>query len=226
MSSAAPVLQLAGVRKSFPSPAGRVDVLKGVDLEISRGDFVMITGPSGSGKTTLLNLAALLDFPTEGRVTFGGRQVSGLGEEALCDLRKQAIGVVFQRFCLLAHRTVVQNVLFRFRYVGGDEEENRRAAARALNTVGLADLADRPVRVLSAGEMQRVAIARAVALRPELLVADEPTGNLDAASAGAVMDCFRRLNADGLTVLLVTHNEALLRYATRHLVCVEGALKP
>ncbi|HRZ11284.1 MAG TPA: ATP-binding cassette domain-containing protein [Kiritimatiellia bacterium] len=226
MTHGAAVLGMADVRKSFPSPAGRVEVLRGVDLEIRRGEFVMVTGPSGSGKTTLLNLAALLDFPTSGRLTFQGRELAGLAEDSLCDLRKRAIGVVFQRFCLLPRRTALENVLFRFRYVGGAEAETRRAALAALDTVGLAALADRPVRVLSAGEMQRVAIARAVALRPELLVADEPTGNLDAASTAAVMDCFRRLNVEGLTVLLVTHNEGLLRYATRHLVCVEGTLNP
>lgn len=225
MIPGAAVLGMAGVRKSFPSPAGGVEVLRGVNLEIRRGEFVMVTGPSGSGKTTLLNLAALLDFPTSGRLAFGGRELSGLTEDGLCALRKRAIGVVFQRFCLLPRRTVMENVLFRFRYMGGAEAETRRAALAALETVGLAALAGRPVRVLSAGEMQRVAIARAVALAPELLVADEPTGNLDAASVKAVMDCFRRLNDQGLTVLLVTHNEGLLRYASRHLVCAEGVLK-
>ncbi|MBU1693074.1 MAG: ABC transporter ATP-binding protein [Verrucomicrobia bacterium] len=214
-----------GVCKSFPSPAGRVEVLKGVDLEIRRGEFVMITGPSGSGKTTLLHIGALLDFPTVGRVLFDGQEVSGLEEDRLCGLRKRTVGVVFQRFCLLSRRTALENVLFRFRYVGGEDRENRRAAVEALETVGLAEAADRPARVLSAGEMQRVAIARAIALRPDLLLADEPTGNLDAASAVSVMECFRRLNEAGLTVLLVTHNEGLLRYASRHLVCAEGVLK-
>jgi putative ABC transport system ATP-binding protein len=219
------VLRMDGVCKSFPSPAGRVEVLKGVDLEIRRGEFVMITGPSGSGKTTLLNLGALLDFPTSGRVMFDGQDVSDLDEDRLCGLRMRTVGVVFQRFCLLSRRTALENVLFRFRYAGGEDRENRRAAVEAMETVGLTAVADRPARVLSAGEMQRVAIARAVARRPDLLVADEPTGNLDAAAGGMVMDCFRRLNDAGLTVLLVTHNEGLLRYASRHLVCREGVLK-
>lgn len=225
MKSGIPVLSMAGVRKSFPSPAGRVEVLKGVDLDIRRGEFLIITGPSGSGKTTLLNLGALLDFPTVGCVVFDGEDVSGLDEDRLCAFRKRAVGVVFQRFCLLPRRSALENVLFRFRYVGGDDHENRRAAREALETVGLADAADRPARVLSAGEMQRVAIARAVALRPDLLVADEPTGNLDAAAGRLVMECFRRLNEAGLTLLLVTHNEGLLRYASRRLVCAEGVLK-
>jgi len=219
-------LRMAGVRKSFPAPAGPIEVLRGVDIEIGRGEFVMITGPSGSGKTTLIHLAALLDFPSSGKVYFDSEDVSELDEDRLCAFRKRTVGVVFQRFCLLPRRSAFENVMFRFRYVGGDDRENRRAALAALETVGLAGVAERPARVLSAGEMQRVAIARAVALRPDLLVADEPTGNLDAAAGLLVMECFRRLNEAGLTLLLVTHNEKLLRYASRHLVCAEGVLKP
>lgn len=224
MNPSSAVLQMAHVRKSFAAPSGRVDVLRDINLEVKPGEFVMITGPSGSGKTTLLNLGALLDFPTAGQVFFAGEDVSRLGEERLGALRKRKVGVVFQRFCLLPRRTALENVLFRFRYVDGDECQQRQAALEALDTVGLAGAADRPARVLSAGEMQRVAIARAVALRPDLLVADEPTGNLDAAAARAVMDCFQRLNHTGLTVLMVTHNESLLRYSTRHLACRHGVL--
>ncbi len=224
-SSTVPVFSMQGVWKSFPTPRGPVDVLRGVSLEIEEGSFVIITGPSGSGKSTFLNLASLLDTPTKGTVHFGGRVVSTLNENELCAIRKERLGMVFQKFCLLTHRSAIENVAFRFRYLSLPEHEVRARARQALDRVGLASHADQPVRLMSGGEMQRVAIARAVAQRPDLLVADEPTGNLDRAAAESVMETFRELNADGITVLLVTHNEALLRYATRHLICREGKLE-
>jgi putative ABC transport system ATP-binding protein len=195
-----------------------------VDLTVRAGDFVMVTGPSGSGKSTLLHLAALLDHPSEGRLVFEGRDVSALAETELCGIRKHRIGMVFQKYCLLPHRSVLENVLFRFRYTGHTPERARAAALGALRQMDMEAVLNRPARVLSGGEMQRVAIARAVALRPALLVADEPTGNLDAGTAGAVMQCFRTLHREGLTILMVTHNAALLPFCTRHLLCRDGEL--
>lgn len=224
-ASTGPVLSLRGVWKSFATPRGPVHVLRGVDMDIEPGSFVVITGPSGSGKSTFLNLASLLDTPTQGVIQFGGRVTSTLNENELCELRKERLGMVFQKFCLLTHRSALENVLFRFRYLATPHAEARNLAERALARVGLAGQADQPTRLMSGGEMQRVAIARAVAQRPDLLVADEPTGNLDRAAAEAVMSVFRDLNADGITILLVTHNEALLRFATRHLVCADGRLE-
>lgn len=224
MSGLSPVLEMRGVLKRFPSPSGPVAVLKGINLVIQPGEFVLLTGPSGSGKTTLLNLASLMDHPTEGEVRFDGINVSAMNEDALCQVRKHKIGMVFQRFCLLPNRSALDNVLFRFRYVEGLNGEAKALARSALATVGLSGVEDRLVRKLSAGEMQRVAIARAVALKPDLLVADEPTGNLDKDSAGIAMNCFRMLNGQGITVLMVTHNEALKAYASRHLVCRNGTL--
>lgn len=223
--SAGPVLAMKGVWKSFPTPRGPVQVLRGLDLEIEPGSFVVITGPSGSGKSTFLNLASLLDTPTAGSIQFAGRLVSTLSERELCALRKQRLGMVFQKFCLLSHRSALENVAFRFRYLDTPADEIRSASESALARVGLAGQADQPVRLMSGGEMQRVAIARAVAQRPDLLVADEPTGNLDRVSAEGVMAVFQRLHADGMTILLATHNERLLRFATRHLVCREGRLE-
>lgn len=220
-----PVLQMRGVSKSFPTPRGPVPVLRGLDVSIRPGSFVAITGPSGSGKSTFLNLAALLDTPTAGEVFFDGDDVSQVPERALCALRKEKIGMVFQKFCLLPHRSALDNVLFRFRYLDLPGPVARARAEQALAGVGLLAQADQPVRLMSGGEMQRVAIARAVAQRPRLLVADEPTGNLDHASADAVMQAFHHLHADGITILLVTHNETLLRYCSRHLLCSEGRLE-
>ncbi len=224
MSHREPILRMSAVSKSYPTPQGVVPVLHEVDLDVFPGEFVAVTGPSGSGKTTLLNLAALIDAPTAGRILFEGREVSALGEPELVALRKEKIGMVFQSFCLLMQRSVLENVLFRFHYLDTDPAEARAQSEQALARVGLLGLADRPVRLLSGGEMQRVGIARAVAKRPRLLLADEPTGNLDAHAAAAVMECFRALNGEGITVLLATHNRALLSYCNRAVTCAEGAV--
>lgn len=225
MTAGEPVIELRGVRKSFATPHGEVQVLHGVDLCVRSGEFVAITGPSGSGKTTLLNLAALLDQPTSGEIVFRGEAVSSLDELRLCDIRKRRVGMVFQRFSLLSRRSAFDNVLFRFRYLGGGSRDRMTQAAEALRMVGLSAVADRPARLLSSGEMQRVAIARAVVVRPDLLVADEPTGNLDEDATEAVMKCFADLNRSGITVLMVTHNPALLAYSSRHLACRDGRLE-
>lgn len=224
MTSECPILELKGVTRVFSDPRGPVRVLSGVELKVRPGDFVVITGPSGSGKTTLLNIAALLDRPTDGSARFRGRDIAGLADGELCRIRATEIGMVFQKFHLLQHRTVLENVLFRWRYVDSGAVDIRAEAERALRQVGLDAIAHRQARLLSAGEMQRTAIARATALPPRLLLADEPTGNLDGESASSVMQCFRTLNAGGMTIMMVTHNEHLLAHGARHLVCRGGRL--
>ncbi|MGQ9660757.1 MAG: ABC transporter ATP-binding protein [Kiritimatiellia bacterium] len=219
-----PLLAMQDVTKAFPTSHGFQEVLRGIQLELRKGEFLMITGPSGSGKTTLLNLAALLERPTSGRILFEGEDVTDRDEEFLCALRKSRVGMVFQRFCLLPHRTVLENVLFRFRYTKISRTEAHARSEEALCEVGLQALRDQTVRLLSVGEMQRVAIARAIALPPTLLLADEPTGNLDKESAARVMECFTSLRQRGITVLVVTHNEGLLRFCDRHLSCQDGML--
>lgn len=214
-------LEFRDVSRAF----GDVQVLRGVNLAVRRGEFLAITGPSGSGKSTLLHLAALLDGPTRGGIFLEGEDVSAAGADRQTELRKRKIGMIFQRANLLARRSALANVAFRFRYTNESATSARDAARRALETVGLGGIESRTARVLSGGEMQRVAIARAIALPPALLLADEPTGNLDRASANAVMETLAKLNRDGITILLVTHNEELLSYCSRHCTLHDGILR-
>jgi putative ABC transport system ATP-binding protein len=224
VSRSAGILQLQDVNKSFPASHGSVDVLHSVNLSLSKGEFAMLTGPSGSGKSTFLHLAGLLDVPSSGRLFFEDQEVSSLRGSELCELRKNSIGIVFQKYYLLPHRSVLENVLFRFRYLDYSKSDAREKARQALEMMHLDSISDRPARLLSGGEMQRVAIARAIALMPKLLIADEPTGNLDSSSANSVMDYLRMLNQDGLTILMATHNDSFLQYCSRHLVCSDGCI--
>lgn len=221
MSTAA-LLEFQAVSKHFPLSSGRVVALNAVNLSLAVGEFVALSGPSGSGKTTLLMLAALLDRPSAGHIIFDGRDTSGLSEGERSDMRAHCVGMIFQNYYLLPRRSVLQNILFRFRYMAQPPRDQRAMALQALDLVGLREYAERPAGLLSGGEMQRVAIARAVAVGPKLLAADEPTGNLDADSARTVMECLTGLNALGTAILLVTHNDALLRYARRCLTCRHG----
>jgi putative ABC transport system ATP-binding protein len=223
--SAAALLEFDSVDKSYATPAGQIPALTGVSLRISPGEFVTVTGPSGSGKSTLLNLATLLDRPSSGALRFDGTDLAALSEIERGGLRKQAIGMIFQSYHLLPQRSVLDNVLFRFRYMPTPLIEARAASQQALEQTGLTHMAERPAHLLSGGEMQRVAIARAIAVPLRLLAADEPTGNLDAESSEKVMSCLRDLNQAGTTVLLVTHNEALIANGTRHVSFRHGRIE-
>lgn len=217
-------LRLDAVCKSFASRSGRVSVLQDVSMELSAGDFGVITGPSGSGKTTLLMVAGLLMEIDAGRVILDDREASLLREGERAELRKRSVGMVFQKFCLMPHRSVLENVEFRFRYLDAGAREARERAETALERVGLLHKARQAARLLSAGEMQRTAIARALALPPKVLLADEPTGNLDPDSAARVMALFRELNRDGMSVLLVTHNPEWVTPDTVHWTMHAGRL--
>ena len=223
-SAPPPILKLENISKSFSTSHGSALVLRSVNISIHPSEFVAIMGPSGSGKTTFLNLAALLDRPTSGTIHFGGQDISVLDETTMNTLRKHRIGMVFQHFCLLSHRTVMENVLFRFRYLDVPRAQALNLARQALAEMSLTPHADQPARLLSGGEMQRTAIARAVAAPPDLLLVDEPTGNLDRDSAEVVMQCFQNLNLRGITILLATHNPALLKYCNRCLTCRDGTV--
>jgi putative ABC transport system ATP-binding protein len=199
--------------------------LHDVNVDVYPGDFIVLTGPSGSGKTTFLHLCALLDRPSSGTIWLDSNNTGRLSEKDGCLLRARRIGMVFQNYALLLRRTALENVAFRFRYLGERSSDARARALATLEGLGLTPLAHQPTRLLSGGEKQRVAIARAVAARPSLLLADEPTGNLDASSADRVIELFHTLRRGGLTVVVATHNEAWLQEASRHWRLEQGTLR-
>jgi len=208
------VIELEEIRKRYVHPAGGViDALAGVSLSIERGEFVAITGPSGSGKSTLMNVLGLLDTPTSGRYLFESQDVSRLGAADRAHFRNKQIGFVFQSFHLLARTTALENVELPLVY--SDRASTDGLGKRALEAVGLADRTSHRPGELSGGQQQRVAIARALVNEPDLILADEPTGNLDAQSASEVLEVLRRLNADGRTIVLVTHDPAIAAWARR-----------
>ncbi|MFF2272435.1 ABC transporter ATP-binding protein [Agromyces sp. NPDC058136] len=219
--SPTPVVELVDVTRSFPGPP-EVQALKGVNLTIGRGDYLSIVGPSGSGKSTLLNVLGLLDRPTVGDYRLGGVSTAALDEEARAGLRARTIGFVFQAFHLLPRRTVLDNVLLATLYSGVPRRERMPRAKAALERVGLAHRMDFLPTTLSGGERQRVAVARAVMASPELILADEPTGNLDQQTSGEVMDLFEELNADGLSLVVITHDQHVADRAARSIRIADG----
>ncbi|QZY53381.1 ABC transporter ATP-binding protein [Leucobacter tenebrionis] len=217
------MIELADVTRFFPGPPP-VNALRGVDLAVERGDYLAIVGPSGSGKSTMLNTLGLLDRPSTGRFLFEGIDVSQLGDDERAALRSRAIGFVFQSFHLLPTRSVLENVMLAGTYAGLPREQREPSAREALDRVGLAHRVDFSPATLSGGERQRVAIARAVCTSPRLLLADEPTGNLDRANSQAVMELFDDLGAEGLTIVMITHDEAVAASARRLVRMHDGEL--
>jgi putative ABC transport system ATP-binding protein len=216
-----PVLELAGVTKVYPGEPP-VESLRGVDLAVEAGELVAIVGPSGSGKTTLLNVMAALDRPTRGSVRLAGHEASTLPDAELSGLRAHFLGVVFQQFFLLDNQTALDNVADGLLYRGLRAEERRTRAASALERVGLAHrLGHRPPK-LSGGERQRVAIARALVGDPAVVLADEPTGNLDSKAGRQLIALLRALNRDGATLVVITHNEDVAAAAQRRIVLQDG----
>jgi putative ABC transport system ATP-binding protein len=214
------VIELGDVRKTYRRGGELVVAVDGVTMVVDEGDFVAIVGPSGSGKTTLLNLIGCVDTPDSGTVRIDGAPVAGLGERELTKIRARKIGFVFQQFFLLPTLTVEENVLLPALFAGNRDGEKR--TAELLERVQLAGRGQHLPSELSGGEMQRAAIARALVNGPRILLADEPTGNLDSANAHAVMDLFSELNAVGLTVVVVTHNSELARQARRTVRLKDG----
>jgi putative ABC transport system ATP-binding protein len=218
-----PVIRLENVHKTYFTGEFDVKAVRGVSLEVQRGEFVAIMGASGSGKSTMMNILGCLDRPTEGRYFLDGVDVSVLDREELADIRNEKIGFVFQGFNLLARTSALENVelplLYRRRRGGGNSEER---AIRALEMVGLGNRLDHTPNRLSGGQQQRVAIARALVNDPALILADEPTGNLDSRTSIEIMGVFQKLNDQGITICMVTHELDIARYTKRNVVMRDG----
>jgi putative ABC transport system ATP-binding protein len=210
-----PLVRARDVRRDYPLERDAVHALRGVSLEIAKGEYLAIVGPSGCGKSSLLNLLGAIDAPTSGSVEIEGRDVGTLGDREVTEFRLRHIGFVFQRFYLLPILTARENVELPMAEAGVSAADRRQRSMELLRYVDLGDRARHRPAQLSGGEQQRVAIARALANRPSLLLADEPTGELDAKTGEEIISLFGRLNADGTTVVVVTHDESLARAARR-----------
>ncbi len=218
------LLEMKDICKDYPQGKEVVKILKNVDLTIDEGDYLAIMGPSGSGKTTLMNLIGCLDVPTSGEYLLNGENVGKASENRLADIRNTTLGFVFQSFYLLPKLDARDNVALPLLYAGVGKRERRQRAEEALNMVGLADRMDFMPNQLSGGQQQRVAIARAMINDPKLLLADEPTGALDSTSGHQVMDLFDELNAQGATIVLITHEPGVGARAKRLRRILDGVL--
>ncbi|PIV15377.1 MAG: macrolide ABC transporter ATP-binding protein [Gallionellales bacterium CG03_land_8_20_14_0_80_55_15] len=218
------VIRIEGLGKSYQASAGAFPALKAVKLTIRKGEFVAIMGPSGSGKSTFMNILGCLDAPTIGRYEMEGRSVAELDRDELALLRNRTIGFVFQGFNLLPRMTLRDNVALPLIYCGVKKAERQARAETLLVKVGLADKADSLPNQISGGQQQRVAIARALVNRPSLLLADEPTGNLDSHTSLDIMALFETLNHEGITIVLVTHEPDIARHAKRQIHFLDGGI--
>jgi putative ABC transport system ATP-binding protein len=223
-STTTPVIELADVRKVYRTGEIAVEALRGVSLSINRGEYVAIMGPSGSGKSTLMHILGCLDVPTSGRYWLAGEDVSTMDEIDLADARNRQIGFVFQQFNLLPALTALRNVEVPLSYAGVPRDVRRQRAREALERVGLGDRLQHRPGELSGGQQQRVAVARAVVSDPALVLADEPTGNLDSVAAGDVLRLFRDLHKQGRTVVLITHEADVAKQAARVINIRDGRL--
>jgi len=217
-----PVIRVVGLGKSYETAAGLFPALRGVDLEIRPGEFIAIMGPSGSGKSTFMNLLGCLDTPSSGDYFLAGRNVAHMDKDALAILRNRTLGFVFQGFNLLPRMSLQDNVALPLVYSGADKETRRAAAREMLDKVGLGKYAESLPNRISGGQQQRVAIARALVNKPRLILADEPTGNLDSHTSEEIMTLFGELNREGITVVLVTHEPDIAAHARRQVRFLDG----
>jgi putative ABC transport system ATP-binding protein len=224
MIPTAPVLDVRGVTKVYGEGDTAVHALRGVSLVVERGDYVAIMGTSGSGKSTLMNILGCLDRPTAGHYTLDGREVSTLNRGELAEVRNRTIGFVFQNFNLLARTSALENVELPLVYAGASTRARTRRAKESLARVGLEDRMDHHPSQLSGGQQQRVAIARALVTDPKLILADEPTGNLDSRTSIEIMALFQELGRSGITLVLVTHEPDVASYAKRVIVLKDGVV--
>ena len=218
------IIRTRGLRKDYVLGGETIRALRGVDLEIEPAEFVAVMGPSGSGKSTLMNLLGCLDTPTDGEYWLNGVAVSQLSDDELAHIRNQEIGFVFQTFNLLPRATALHNVELPLIYAGVPSKERRRRAEEKLDLVGLSDRMGHRPPELSGGQRQRVAVARALVNAPALLLADEPTGNLDSVTGGDIMNVFVELNREGQTIVLVTHERDIANYAKRQIHLHDGVV--
>jgi putative ABC transport system ATP-binding protein len=222
---AEPLIELEAIQRYYVTGDVEVRALDGVSLAIDPGEFVAVMGPSGSGKSTLMNILGCLDRPTGGRYVLAGREVSRLRKNELADVRSRTLGFVFQNFNLLPRTSALENVELPLLYQGTGGRERHARAAEALERVGLGQRRDHTPNQLSGGQQQRVAIARALVTRPRVILADEPTGNLDSRTSLEVMALFQELGAQGITIIVVTHEPDVAEFASRVVVVKDGHVR-
>ncbi len=218
------MIEMTAIRKVYSTGRMEVEALKGVNLTIGRNEYVSIVGPSGSGKSTLMNLIGCLDTPSTGTYMLSGENVAGLDRNQLAEVRNKKIGFVFQSFNLLPYASALENVALPLLFAGISDKKRNERAKEMLERVGLGDRIDHKPTELSGGQMQRVAIARALANNPAIILADEPTGNLDSASGHAIADLFGELHAAGQTIVMITHDNGLAKIASRSVHIRDGEI--
>ncbi|HET7292110.1 MAG TPA: ABC transporter ATP-binding protein [Vicinamibacteria bacterium] len=218
------MIEMKQIRKVYSTGKVEVEALRGVDLEIGSNEYVAIVGPSGSGKSTLMNIVGCLDTPTSGEYVLSGERVGGLDRNRLAEIRNKRIGFVFQNFNLLPYATALENVELPLLFAGAPARQRRERAAAMLDRVGLGDRLEHKPTELSGGQMQRVAIARALVNTPAILLADEPTGNLDSAAGKAIVSLFAELYAAGQTIVLITHDASIAKLASRVVQVRDGQI--
>ena len=219
------LIKITNIKRDFVLGSEIVYVLKGIDLEIKKGEYVALMGPSGSGKSTLMNLLGCLDTPTSGQYILNGKDASQMTDDELADIRNREIGFVFQTFNLLPRTTALDNVALPMIYAGYSKSERRQRATEVLTQVNLSDRMDHQPNQLSGGQRQRVAIARALVNKPSIILADEPTGNLDSKTSVEIMNLFGDIHRNGNTVILVTHEEDIAAYANRVIRLRDGLIE-
>ena len=220
-----PIIEIKGITRDFPLGEEVIHVLKGIDLTINKGEYVALMGPSGSGKSTLMNLLGCLDTPTSGSYNLNGQFVSELHDDELAEIRNKEIGFVFQTFNLMPRTTALDNVALPMVYAGKSKVERNERATEVLTQVGLDDRMDHKPNQLSGGQRQRVAVARALVNNPAIILADEPTGNLDSKTSVEIMNLFDEIHANGNTVILVTHEEDIAEHAHRIIRLRDGMIE-
>ncbi len=219
------IIKIRGIIRDFPLGQEIVKVLKGIDLDIERGEYVALMGPSGSGKSTLMNLLGCLDTPTGGTYELNGKDVSNMTEDELAEIRNKEIGFVFQTFNLLPRTTALENVALPMIYAGATKTQRKERAERVLVDVGLEDRMDHKPSQLSGGQRQRVAVGRALVNKPSIILADEPTGNLDSKTSLEIMNLFDEIHEQGNTVIVVTHEEDIAKHAHRIIRLMDGKVE-